>query len=60
MVEPAIAQGQLVRLLRDYAAPGEIISVIYPQKQYLPAKVRVFLDFLKTLMVDLKQANLVE
>ena len=60
IVGPAIAQGQLVPLLRDYAAPGEIISVIYPQKQYLPAKVRVFLDFLKTLMVDLKQANLVE
>jgi LysR family transcriptional regulator, regulator for bpeEF and oprC len=60
MVEPAIAKGRLVPLLRDYAAPGETISAIYPQKQYLPAKVRVFLDFLKALMADLKQANLVE
>jgi LysR family transcriptional regulator for bpeEF and oprC len=60
IVGPAIAQGHLVPLLQDYVAPGEIISVIYPQKQFLPAKMRVFLDFLKTLMADLKQADLVD
>lgn len=60
IVRPAIAQGQLVAMLQDYIAPGEIISVIYPQKQYVSGKVRVFLDFLKALMDDLKQANLVE
>ncbi|NJR70910.1 MAG: LysR family transcriptional regulator [Synechococcales cyanobacterium CRU_2_2] len=60
IVGPAIAQGQLVAMLQDYIAPGEIISVIYPQKQYVSGKVQVFLDFLKALMDDLKQANLVE
>lgn len=47
IVGPAIAQGQLVAMLQDYIAPGEIISVIYPQKQYVSGKVRVFLDFLE-------------
>jgi LysR family transcriptional regulator, regulator for bpeEF and oprC len=60
IVGPAIAQGQLVPLLQDYVVPGEMISVIYPQKQFLPAKMQVFLDFLKTLMTDLKQADLVD
>ena len=60
IVGPAVSQGQLVPLLQDYAAPGELISVIYPQKQYLTAKVQAFLSFVKDLMNDLKQEGLVE
>jgi LysR family transcriptional regulator, regulator for bpeEF and oprC len=60
IVGPAIAQGQLIPLLPDYIASGEMISVIYPQKQFLPAKMQVFLDFLKTLMANLKQENLID
>lgn len=60
IVGPAISQGQLVPLLQDYAAPGELISVIYPQKQYLTSKVQAFLTFVKALMNDLKQMGLVE
>ncbi len=40
LVAPAIAQGQLKPVLESYAAPGLPISVIYPQKRHLSAKVR--------------------
>ena len=43
---PFVRSGQLEVLLEEYAlAPADIYAV-YPQKQNLPAKVRVFVDFL--------------
>ncbi len=50
----AIAGGELQPILEDYAAPGEPISVIYPQKRHLSAKVRAFIDFMVDLMGQLR------
>jgi LysR family transcriptional regulator, regulator for bpeEF and oprC len=36
------------------------ISVVYPQKRYLSAKVMVFIEFMTTLMGDLKQDGIVD
>lgn len=41
-----IESGQLLELLPDYIMPSRMLYAIFPARQYLPAKVRVFLDFL--------------
>lgn len=42
--EPAVAQGQLLRLLPDWTCEPLRIYALYPQRRLLPAKVRIFLD----------------
>ncbi len=41
-----IASGKLIPLLQDYAMPHKTLYAVFPEKQYLPAKVRVFIDFM--------------
>jgi len=41
-----IAEGHLSVVLPDYATPPVSISVVYPSREYLPAKVRTFIDHL--------------
>jgi DNA-binding transcriptional LysR family regulator len=41
----AIREGKLVNIFPDYSMPYKKIYAIYPERNYLPAKVRVFLDF---------------
>jgi len=43
---PFVRSSQLEVLLDDYALPPADIYAVYPQKQNLAAKVRVFVDFL--------------
>ncbi|WP_394886725.1 LysR family transcriptional regulator [Mesorhizobium sp. AaZ16] len=43
---PDIADGKLVAMLDDRILPGGGIFAVYPHRRYLPAKVRVFVDFL--------------
>jgi DNA-binding transcriptional LysR family regulator len=43
---PFVRSGQLEVLLNDYALPSADIYALYPQKQNLAAKVRMFVDFL--------------
>ncbi|WP_322092331.1 LysR family transcriptional regulator [Paraburkholderia bannensis] len=40
------AQGDLTVVLPDYATPPVSISIVYPSREHLPAKVRTFIDFL--------------
>ncbi len=56
----AIAQGKLKPVLESYAMSGAPISVVYPQKRHLSAKVRAFVDFMSELMAQLRQDNIVE
>jgi DNA-binding transcriptional LysR family regulator len=41
-----IGSGRLVPLLEDFSPPDAGIYAVYPHRRYLPAKVRVFVDFL--------------
>ena len=41
-----LAEGRLELLLPDLPAPTVGLSAIYPDRSYLPAKTRSFLDFL--------------
>jgi DNA-binding transcriptional LysR family regulator len=47
LVKRDLLQGRLVPLLRDYAEPQPtLIHAVYPHRRHLPAKTRVFVDFL--------------
>ena len=43
---PDIEAGRLVTVLDDRMPKGGGIFAVYPHRRYLPAKVRVFVDFL--------------
>jgi DNA-binding transcriptional LysR family regulator len=51
-VSEEIARGRLVEVLPKFAAPGNDIFAVYPDRKFLPAKVRVFIDFLKKTFGD--------
>lgn len=42
----SIKKGELVALFQDYTMPSKSLYAVYPERQYLPTKVRVFLDYL--------------
>jgi len=46
-VESEIAEGKLVAVLEDYAAPPNGIYAVFPQRKHLPLRVRLWIDFLK-------------
>ncbi|WP_375514413.1 LysR family transcriptional regulator [uncultured Nostoc sp.] len=57
----AIARGDLQPILQAYTTQvGLPISVLYPQKRYLSAKVRVFVEFMRELTAALKRDNVVD
>jgi LysR family transcriptional regulator for bpeEF and oprC len=60
LVCPAIARGDLKPVLESYAPLGSPISVVYPQKRHLSAKVRAFVNFMSELMAQLRQQRIVE
>lgn len=46
IARPAVESGELVAVLDDFVPKGGGIFAVYPHRRYLPAKVRVFVDFL--------------
>ena len=46
IARPALDDGSLVELLDGYLPSGGGIFAVYPHRRYLPAKVRVLVDFL--------------
>jgi len=51
-VAEEIEKGRLVEVLGKFAAPGTDIHAVYPDRKFLPAKVRLFIDFLKKTFGD--------
>jgi DNA-binding transcriptional LysR family regulator len=43
---PPLAAGRLVRVLDDWDLPRLTMNIAYPTKAFLPAKTRLFIDFL--------------
>ncbi|KIC39631.1 LysR family transcriptional regulator [Leisingera sp. ANG-M7] len=41
-----LAAGRLVRVLPHCSLPSQTLYAIYPERRYLPEKVRVFIDFI--------------
>lgn len=49
-VGPELANGRLVRVLPQYAASKNVaVHAVYPSRRFLPAKVRLFIDYLAAL-----------
>ncbi|QPC85419.1 LysR family transcriptional regulator [Mesorhizobium sp. NBSH29] len=46
IAEPEIAAGRLMAVLKDRTVSGGGIFAVYPHRRYLPAKVRLLVDFL--------------
>jgi DNA-binding transcriptional LysR family regulator len=51
-VSDEIANGRLIEVLGKYSAPGNDIYAVYPDRKFLPAKVRLFIEFLKRKFGD--------
>lgn len=51
-VSEEIEKGRLVEVLAKYALPGSDIYAVYPDRKFLPAKVRLFIDFMKVSFGD--------
>jgi DNA-binding transcriptional LysR family regulator len=49
LVRKDLEQGAVRSVLTDYGVEGAPISMLYPANRHLPAKVRVFLDFLVSI-----------
>ena len=41
-----VLSGQLMQVLTDYQLPEQSIYVVFPDRKYMPSKVRVFIDFI--------------
>ncbi len=50
IAQPAIASGKLVAVLDDWTWQDGGIYAVYPHRRYLPAKIRVFVDYLAKWM----------
>lgn len=42
----AVRTGELVPVLAEWVAPAPTLTLVYPGNRYLPAKVRIFSDFM--------------
>ncbi|NDA15274.1 MAG: LysR family transcriptional regulator, partial [Gammaproteobacteria bacterium] len=45
-VAPYLKDGRLVEIMREYPPVSYPIMALYPHSQYLPPRVRLFIDFL--------------
>ena len=41
-----VKSGELIQLLPDYLMPEKSIYALYPEREHIPAKLRVFLDYI--------------
>jgi DNA-binding transcriptional LysR family regulator len=48
-IQAELASGKLITVLDDFALPQYDIVAVYPQQRHLPAKIRFFIDWLKTV-----------
>jgi DNA-binding transcriptional LysR family regulator len=51
-VSEEIKRGRLVEVLEEYAVPGNNIYAVYPERRLLPAKVKLFIEFLRKTFGD--------
>jgi DNA-binding transcriptional LysR family regulator len=47
IVEPELSSGALVTTLEQYRLPEHGIYAVYPQRAFIPAKLKVFIDYLE-------------
>ena len=52
LVGPDVKEGKLVSLFPDLQVPVRPIYALYPRREYLPSKTKVFLDFMAEKISD--------
>ncbi|MBI4193463.1 MAG: LysR family transcriptional regulator [Betaproteobacteria bacterium] len=57
LIQPAVAAGKLKPLFTDWDTLKRPVFLVHPHKRHVPAKVRVFADFVDTLFQDLAKKN---
>ncbi len=60
MVAPDVAAGRLCKVLPEYTTEEFGLWIVYPSARHLPAKARVFIDFVSERMGDATWDDLVE
>jgi DNA-binding transcriptional LysR family regulator len=45
VARPGLVEGEITALLDNYQIPDHTFYAVFPEREYLPAKVRAFLDF---------------
>ncbi len=50
-----IAEGRLIKVLDEFHSSGQGVYVVYPHRDHLPGKVRVFVDFLVGWFAELRR-----
>ena len=48
-IAPELERGELVTVLDDYALPSYDIHAVYPQQRHVPARLKLFVDYLKAM-----------
>lgn len=49
-IGPELSRGEVIQVLPDYESAADVgLFAVYPSRQFLPAKVRLFIDFLAEL-----------
>ena len=56
VVGEALTLGRLVTLLPQYRPQGREVHMVYPHRQYLPAKVRLFISFIMQKIEEEREA----
>ena len=41
-----LKSGKLIHLLKNYKMPSKDLFLLYPDRQYMPQKIRTFIDFI--------------
>lgn len=54
---PALSSGALVRVLPEYQLQKLTVYTLYPSRQYLDAKIRTFVDFLRECVPEMLAAD---
>ncbi|RJF95098.1 LysR family transcriptional regulator [Noviherbaspirillum saxi] len=51
-IQTELASGRLITVLNDFALDNYDIMAVYPQQRHLPAKIRFFIDMLKSVYAE--------
>ena len=55
LMNDCIEDGRVVPILRDYTPTPMQIHALYPERRFVPAKVRIFIDYLREALADLHE-----
>lgn len=53
MVKPALIKQELVECLPEYKVADSVLYAIYPDKNFIPLRVKVFIEQLKTYLAEI-------